>query len=103
MAFKEPVGAYFAHHRDEAVHVPSGQTIVGYLNLESVGVQGSDLSPDINFEQEPRWECSRAKWHELGIRSEDHLLIDGETWIIEGEPKGRVIADVPLRRLSPHD
>ncbi len=98
MKFKEPVGVYFAHHNNEALHVESGQTITGYLNIEQVEMLGDGMSPSVSIQTQNVWECPLDRWKEVGVSPEDHLKIDGETWVVEEDPRDTVVARIRLRK-----
>lgn len=103
MKFKEPVGVYFAHHNDEALHVASGQTIEGYLDVQQLSIQGDDLMPAVSLDAEIYWECLVERWNAVGVRTEDVLRIDGIDYRVQEPPRDRVVARVLLRREHPYE
>ena len=103
MAFEEPVDAYFADFQDEALHVASGQTIVGYLDVEQFSVTGDDLMPSLATEAETYWECPLARWKEVGVLPEEVLRIDGIDYLVEEQPRNRVVARLKLRLVHPYE
>lgn len=103
MAFEEPTGVYFADFQDMALHVPSGQTIEGYLDVQQLSIQGDDLMPAVSLDAEIYWECLLDRWKAVGVRTEDILRISGIDYRVQEPPRDRVIARVLLRREHPYE
>jgi len=103
MAFQEPVGAYFAHFADEALHVASGTTIKGYLDVQQLSIQGDDLMPAVSLDAEIYWDCVLADWLAAGVRPDDILRVEDIDYRVQEPPRDRVIARVLLRRVHPYE
>ena len=96
--FEEPTAAYFADFQDVALHVVSGHTIRGYLNLEPVDVRPGGAMPDVRIDNAPEFQCSRVDWDAARVRNGDELEIRSSRWVVKETPREPVVVRVRLGR-----